>query len=238
VAAEQRHFWFRNRNRLIAWSIDRFFPGARSFLDVGCGTGGVPAYLSRQFPDMSVTAADLLEEGLRRARRRLNGVTVLQMDARRMPFDQEFDVVGSFDVLEHIEEDEAVLKQMHKAARPGGGIVVTVPQHQFLWSRQDEFSHHKRRYARADLMTKLSSAGFNVRHVTSFVTLLLPALLLSRLRSQDASTEFNPVAELRIGAMLNGLFGAVAGLERGLLTVGGRLPLGASLLVVGSRAER
>ena len=64
------------------------------------------------------------------------------MDARRIPFEDEFDVIGAFDVLEHIKEDEQVLVQMHRAVKSGGGIMLTVPQHMFLWSEQDVQAHH------------------------------------------------------------------------------------------------
>ena len=77
------------------------------------------------------------------------------MDARRIPFEREFDVVGAFDVLEHIVEDEDVLGQMFKATRPGGGLLVTVPQHPFLWSASDEHAMHQRRYSRAELRRKV-----------------------------------------------------------------------------------
>lgn len=66
------------------------------------------------------------------------------MDARRIPFEGEFDVIGAFDVLEHIEEDERVLGQLNAALRSGGGIIATVPQHQWLWSEMDTVSGHRR----------------------------------------------------------------------------------------------
>ena len=100
---------------------------------------------------------------------------LLEVDARRLPFEAEFDVVGAFDVLEHIEEDERALIEMHAALRPGGGLVVTVPQHPALWSAVDEYSRHVRRYRRSELLTKLRDSGFEVIHWTSFVSLLLPA---------------------------------------------------------------
>ena len=86
------------------------------------------------------------------------------MDARRIPYEAEFDVIGAFDVIEHIYEDAAVLQQMHRAVRPGGGIIVTVPQHRFLWSKQDEFSCHFRRYTRGELMSKVSCARVHRDH--------------------------------------------------------------------------
>jgi SAM-dependent methyltransferase len=197
----------------------------------------VPAYLANALPHLRLTAADVLHEGLARARPRLEGVAVLQLDARALPFEEEFDVVGAFDVLEHIDDDGAVLSQMYKATRPGGGIVVTVPQHAWMWTQQDDFSHHKRRYSRADAMAKVGRAGYRIRHVTSFVTLLLPLLALSRLTRRADAAAFDPVAELRISPSLNGVFGFVSRIEQQWLTLGWSMPVGGSLLLIGARSE-
>ena len=103
------------------------------------------------------------------------------MDARCILFECEFDVVGTFDVLEHLVEDERALAQMFNAARPGGGLLVTVPQHRFLWSESDRFAMHQRRYSRTELRKKVESAGFQIERITSFNSLLLPLMILSRL---------------------------------------------------------
>ena len=75
-----------------------------------------------------------------RAVSRVPDVQLYQLDGRRLPFEEEFDVVGAFDVLEHVDDDGLVLAQMHQATKPGGGIIVSVPQHPWLWSAVDEFS--------------------------------------------------------------------------------------------------
>ncbi len=77
---------------------------------------------------------------------------MLQFDACAIPYKAEFDVIGAFDVIEHIEEDTAALTQMYQALKPGGGLLITVPQHRFLWSAVDEMSYHKRRYHRNELI--------------------------------------------------------------------------------------
>src|SRR4029077_3111817 len=108
------------------------------------------------------------EEGLQTARTRLARVPLYQADARRLPFDREFDAVGAFDVLEHIRQDDAALAQLYQAVRPGGGLLVTVPQHPRLWSTADEYARHERRYTRSGLMQKVADAGFVPVHITSF----------------------------------------------------------------------
>src|SRR4030095_1631809 len=110
--------------------------------------------------------------------------------ARRIPFRGEFDVIGAFDVLEHIKEDEEVLAQMYQATRPRGGVLLTVPQHSFLWSEVDDYSRHVRRYSASELKAKVKRAGFETLRTTSFVSLLLPVMFISRLRQRSAHQGF------------------------------------------------
>jgi SAM-dependent methyltransferase len=237
AAAEERHFWFRARRRLILRAVRRHFPRAERLLDIGCGTGYVLAGLGAAFPGLSLAGSDARTSGLAHAAARVPGAALFQMDARRIPFREEFDVIGAFDVLEHIEEDEAVLAEMARALRPNGGVVLTVPQHAWLWSAVDDFSHHKRRYARGDLLAKLRRAGFEPLLATSFTSLLLPVLLASRRRGPKQVADLDPTAELRIGTVANAGCGAVCRLEAALIAAGVRFPWGGSLLVVASRGS-
>ena len=86
----------------------------------------------------------------------------------------EFDAIGAFDVLEHIVDDEMVLRETNKALKSGGGLLLTVPQHQFLWSAADESARHVRRYSSRDLREKVERAGFKVIRMTSFVSFCYP----------------------------------------------------------------
>ena len=140
--------------------------------------------------------------------------------------------IGAFDVLEHIEEDELVLKQIQQALRPEGVLILTVPQHRWLWSPVDEMACHVRRYSATELKEKLASAGFEIIRSTSFVSILLPAMMASRL-VQIAPTEPDDLrAELVISAPLNFLFEKVLGIEAALIRCGLNFPLGGSRLVV------
>jgi SAM-dependent methyltransferase len=165
------------------------------------------------------------------SRRRVPKAELLQMDARRIPFVGHFDLVGAFDVLEHVDEAEEGLGEIHRALRPGGGLVLTVPQHAWLWSRQDELACHVRRYAASDLEQKLVRAGFETLFRTSFVSLLLPLMWLSR-RLRDAAGDEDASSELRTGKVADAVLGAVMGVERAMIRSGLRLPVGGSLLLV------
>lgn len=237
VKLEAKNFWFRARNKLILWALRRYFPGTKSLLEIGCGTGFVLSGVAAANPQMKLSGSEISSTGLAYAANRVPGAEVFQMDARAIPFYDEFDVVGAFDVLEHIEEDEVVLGQMHRAIRPGGGILLTVPQHKFLWSHADEHAYHVRRYAAHDLVTKLTAAGFKVERVTSFVSLLLPLMMASRSRRPATGEEYDPLAELRIGGLSNALLEKVMDIERLAIRAGLNFPAGGSLLLVARKAS-
>jgi SAM-dependent methyltransferase len=157
------------------------------------------------------------------------------MDARRIPFREEFDVIGAFDVLEHIKEDEDVLTQMYQATRSGGGILITVPHHPFLWSASDDFARHARRYKTRELTNRVRKAGFEVLRVTSFVSFLLPLLALSRFKQRVSKQAFDPSAEFNINSSINNALEKILEAERTLIRSGLSFPVGGSLLLVGRR---
>ena len=233
IRVESQHFWFRARNELIAWAVRRYFPGARTFPDAGAGTGQVTRAMRERLPQVQMTACEVFTAGLAWAGRQQTRAELVCADVRRLPWENEFDVVGAFDVLEHVVEDVDAMRQLARAARPGGGVIVTVPQHQWLWSPIDDYSGHQRRYSRRLLVDRLASAGLHAVHVTSFMTLLLPVLMLSRLSRRDQPPD--PDAETRIAPMTNRIGSALTAVERALLRTGASWPAGGSLLVVARR---
>ena len=235
ASVEEGSFWFRSRNRLISWALSHYFPAARSLLDVGCGTGYVLAGLRESMPELRLVGGELYPEALEIAQRRLPGVELMQLDARELPFEAEFDAAGAFDVIEHIDQDQAALDSIARAVRPGGGVLLTVPQHRWLWSANDEYGHHRRRYRRGELVAKARAAGLDVLRTTSFVSLLLPAMFVSRLRQRGPIESFDPMTEYRCSPGLNALLERVLGLELALIRRGVSLPAGGTLLVVARR---
>jgi len=263
AAQEDGHFWFEERNRLLEWCLRHFFQDPASFCEVGCGTGFVAKHLEAAFPKIDFTAAEFFIEALHFAKQRTHRTCLLRADARFLPFNAAFDVIGAFDVIEHIEEDELVLRQFHKALKPRGGLILTVPQHMFLWSATDEVSHHKRRYSRSELGGKVQRAGFRPVFCTSFVTSLLPFMLASRWMNRFPGTrgranEKEKVAhgtvagaeskaqqgnhqdsnrEFDLNPWLNRAFRFALTLERWIIRAGISLPVGGSLVMV-SEKER
>lgn len=235
AAREAGHFWFETRNQLLQWALRRYAPDARDYLEVGCGTGFVLSGMATAFPGLRLSGSEIFSAGLRLARQRVPRAQFLQLDARQLPFEGEYDVIGAFDVIEHIEEDEQVLASAHRALRDNGVILLTVPQHPSLWSAADVYARHKRRYVRSDLVAKLKRAGFRPQKVTSFVSLLLPMMWASRLSQRSAAEEFDPAKEFDIHPALNKTLRAVLFAENALIRAGASLPAGGSLLAVAQK---
>lgn len=232
---EAGHFWFTSRNRLILWSIEKYFGLPRTMLEIGCGTGFVLAELARRLPQTRLSGSEVHCSGLRFAKQRAPGAELYQMDARQIPFDTEFDVIGAFDVLEHIEADDAVLAEIHRSLRPAGGLILTVPQHPWLWSSADEAASHVRRYRAGELVDQVTRAGFVVRRFVSFVSLLIPLMIASRAMMRWRPAAHDLHAELRVGRTVNALCRPVMALERLLIRLGVSPPLGGSLLLIAQK---
>jgi SAM-dependent methyltransferase len=239
VKFEASSFWFVNRARLITGLIKKFFPAAQSMLEIGCGTGSVLLALQEQFPNLRLTGSELHPQGLAFARKRLGSdVSLLQMDARNIPASGKFDIVGAFDVIEHIPEDETVLREIHTALRSGGGAIIAVPQHPRLWSPADDAAFHQRRYERGELEKKLHGAGLEVLHSTSFNSLLLPLMVLSRqhmIWKKRRGAKLDPLSEFQMHDWINRALSAVLQAEVRLTQAGIRWPVGGSRIVVARR---
>ncbi len=232
AAVEAGHFWFVGRNSVLKDCMKKHFPDAKNILEIGCGTGFVLSNTRNIYPDAGLSGSDIFTEGLAYAKQRVPSATLFQMDACHIPFKSEFDLIGSFDVLEHIDDDSAALSQIFQACKPGGGVVLTVPQHRWLWSCTDDYAHHKRRYTRKELCDRVTQAGFEVAYVSSFVCLLLPLMLVSRLLQKSDAAADQMDAGFKIGKLTNKLLSAVMSVERALIQVGVTFPLGGSLLLV------
>lgn len=234
---EAGNFWFRSRNKLILWALNKYSPELKSFLEIGCGTGFVISAISQRFSGARLLGSEYLEEGLVYARQRLPSAEFTQMDARCIPYESELDAIGAFDVLEHIPEDSVVLQQMYKALKPGSFAFITVPQHRWMWSVVDEYACHVRRYNAKELHEKVCAAGFEIIRSTSFVSTLLPVMYLSRLLQRNKmDISINNMAGLRINPILNKIFEWFLRFELALIHVGVSLPVGGSRLLVARKS--
>lgn len=248
VAVEDRHFWFRARNSAIVAAFEsvrrELRPGYR-VLEVGCGTGNVLRELQRVAVGGTVIGMDLHQEGLRYAQRRVNPALLVRADASRPPFSVRFEVVGLFDVLEHLEDDVAVLRQIRELLTSRGALLVTVPADPRLWSYFDVASHHQRRYGARELNDKLVAAGYAVEYLSPYMAVLHPVLWAARRlaawrkpRPRDAASAWSIAeADLRVRPVSGAVLGFLLGQELRLLSRRSQIPIGASLLAIARAAE-
>ena len=217
-ALEERHWWFRGRRRLLRALLGRVGAGGR-LLDAGCGTGGNLAFFG---PGVGVDPA---AEAVAACRAR--GLDVVQAGLEALPFaDAAFDVVLATDVLEHVEDDVAALRELRRVAAPGAVLLVTVPAHPRLWSAHDVALHHRRRYRRDELLARLCSAGWEPVVVTWWNAVLLPLVAAARVRRSGGGTDHD-----RTPRWADGLLELPLAAEAWLVHQGVDLPFGVSLAV-------
>jgi SAM-dependent methyltransferase len=238
-ALEDRHWWFVGRRRIFLSLLERELEqraaDGRRALDVGCGTGTMLQHLSRYARVQGIDAdpkavAFCHERGL---------TDVSQIESPVLPFpDGSFDLVTAFDVLEHVEDDIGLLREMYRVASPGALLLVSVPAYQFLWGAQDEISHHHRRYVAPELRRRVTAAGFQLDRVSYFNTLLFPAIaalrvgrrLLPSRGSDEVKSDFGLTPPGLVNRVLARLFGMEAALLQRV-----NLPVGVSVLALARR---
>jgi SAM-dependent methyltransferase len=228
---EQSHWWHVGRRRIIAGFVEAICRNVKDrrprILDVGCGTGANLLMLSKYGDAEGV---DISEDALAFCRERgLQKVT--HGAAEELPYDDgTFDLVTALDVVEHIDDDAAGLREMRRVLRPGGHVLLFVPTFMFLWGLQDDVSNHRRRYRLSELRKVLEAAGFEVERSTyANIMFFMPILLirqLMRVTGLKAETENN----INVPA-LNGVFGWLLGSESTILRYT-NLPFGVSGLCV------
>ncbi|MCB9676205.1 MAG: class I SAM-dependent methyltransferase [Alphaproteobacteria bacterium] len=174
---EARHWWFRSRlDASLAVLEHAGLPRPARVLDLGAGTGGTTEALAALGP---VEALEVHPDALRHLRRRtLAGLYTQPLAELGLP-DASYDLVTAFDVLEHLDDDAATIREVARLLRPGGAFLATVPAHPRLASRHDELHHHRRRYTRAALLASFAGSGLEVT-LYPWLSLLLPALVASR----------------------------------------------------------
>jgi SAM-dependent methyltransferase len=245
-AIEDRHFWFRARNRLIRKLLQPMVAEIGSkcrILEVGCGNGNVLRWLRAACPEGTVVGMELFTEALPFARSRAK-CDVVTGDIDRAPFSRSFDIVGAFDVFEHLRDDVGALENVRDMLVPGGKLLLTVPAHRELWSYFDDASHHCRRYEREDLKQKLTKAGFHIQYLTYYMASLYPLILVgrkiatvwSRKHVADGRVHELAARDLRIVPGVNAALSRLLMWECDLVARGRTLPIGASLVAIAAAA--
>lgn len=233
---EGTHWWFAGRRRIIAAFVEEICRALDKqrprILDVGCGTGAnlelLAQYGDAEGVDISSDALNFCRaRGLERVR---------QGAAEVLPYeDESFDLVTALDVVEHLDDDVAGLREMRRVLKPGGRALLFVPAFMFLWGVQDDVSNHRRRYTLKDLKRTVRAAGFEVERATYANITFFAPILAGRLLMR--ATGLRPASENNINvSALNGLLGRIFGAESALLNRL-NLPFGVSALCVARRVE-
>jgi len=233
---EATHWWLAARRKIVLDWIRQRYPGRNDLeiLDAGCGTG-----LTLQELRLlgSAQGVDISDEALEFCRMR--GLeNVYNADLADLPFAADhFDIVTALDVLEHLNDDTAAMAEFRRVLKPGGRVFIFAPAHRWLWSLQDEVSHHKRRYVARTLREAVVGAGLEVERQTYVSTFLLPVIYLGRqwLKVRRLFSEFETENDLH-PRWSNGILRSIFQLEIPILR---RIdmPFGASLLCVARKAS-
>ena len=233
---EETHWWYLGRRRIIQSLIEKICPTLKNpnprILDVGCGTGAnlkmLAAYGKAEGVDISSQAVEFCRQ---------RGLESVKLGAaEQLPYESDsFELVTALDVVEHLDDDVAGLREMRRVLRRDGRRLLFVPAFMFLWGVQDEVSHHRRRYTLPSLLRAVAAAGFSVEWSSyANISFFLPVLLVRsvmRWLGLRAATEYG----INI-SLMNGPFARLFAAERFVLK-SGRLPFGVSAVCIARRVE-
>lgn len=225
------HWWYQGRRSVVRRLFRAYVRSSDrrgAYLDVGCGTGEGARIIG---PAGEIHGVDVSAEALALAEGQ-GYASLRQGTGENLGFpDGCFDGALALDVLEHVEDDAAMLRECARVLRPGGILILTVPAYRWLWSGHDEVFGHRRRYVRSELMEKIKTASFDIRLASYYFFFLFPVVAATRLverlfRNKRTSHFFV------LPTAINRILIRIVALESRLLRRGVRFPWGSSLIVV------
>ncbi|MDQ7075205.1 MAG: class I SAM-dependent methyltransferase [Gammaproteobacteria bacterium] len=232
-AVEKENFWFITRRERIISTFTRYVSKTSQIFEIGAGTGYVAQGLQKE--GYKIAIGEIHLSGLRYAKK--NGISeCYQFDLFTPPFQNEFNAIGMFDVLEHFEKDVLALTQVSKMLKPEGILLVSVPAHQWLWGQDDILAAHKRRYNKASLIATINKSGLEVLEAKYFFITILPLLYLRKILNRNKENEKIRNNSFHIHPMLNKILLSIIRLEN---HISNWLPniAGGSLLIVAQRKK-
>ncbi len=203
------YFWLLGKRRLI-WALLRSYRNGsqtkKPVLDLGCGPGYALGELIER--ERFVLGLDSSEEALNLFRKRWKGpsIPLACALADHQPYqDQSLGLIVSLDLLEHVENDEAVLRECHRTLEPGGWLVLSVPAFLWLWGDHDNRFGHRRRYTVPELKEKLCRAGFKPVKVSYVQALFVIPLWVMRRVKRLLPKSWRPQSDfVKVPRWLNG----------------------------------
>jgi SAM-dependent methyltransferase len=232
---DEQHWWYRGRRQIIRAELDQLpLPRDAQILDAGCGSGRTLEELADYGTvaglELNPDAADVARD------RGCGEVHVGRLE--ELPWSSDtFELITCLDVIEHVPDDRAALRELRRVSRPDGWLLATVPAYQALWSYHDEANHHFRRYGRATLRAAVADAGWRLERMTSFNMLLFPPAAVVRLAQRRLRRNGGDPDEQRFDlhlgpSWLNDILERPLRAEANWLRRGHTLPAGLSLLAV------
>jgi SAM-dependent methyltransferase len=233
-ALELTHWWFRGRRRVLVDMLRQALRSSIEFpriLDYGCGTGGNTfAYA----PFGAVVGIEPDPGAVRLAHTR-GQAHYCRSNGTSLPFRPgSFDAVLASDVLEHIEDHRQAVSEITRVLRPGGAAIITVPAHQWLFSRHDIALHHFRRYSKTRLRQLLENGGLRIRRLSYWNATLFPAICMHRLVEKSRCMSGPQSDTASSPWLINEALAALLAAEATVLRHAS-LPWGVSLIAVGER---
>lgn len=176
---DREYWWAQGRKELIIYLLTKHLKnlGNKKILDLGCGSGALIEELRK---------LGAKEYGIDHSVQSIKycsslGLNVKKADVTGLPYKNNyFDAVVAIDSLEHVDNEDKVIKEAKRVLKRRGKLLVIVPAFQRLWSSRDKRLGHKRRYIDKQLIDLANRGGFKVLRTSYFVTFFFPAYLFIR----------------------------------------------------------
>lgn len=219
----EESFWFKAKQGLIEVLMEKGCKNKSGLriLNVGAGTGNDLKTLNK-FGDTFVI--DIDENAISMIDNKLC-VDKKNADVCKLPYkDDFFDVVVSFDVFEHIENDKKAIKEIYRVLKRNGVLIFTVPAFQFLFSSHDKALSHRKRYNKASIGELMKS--FKKRKIFYWNSILFLPMVIGRLLKKKSKPK---VDYIRLPTLINSLFFRLLSMDNFLIKRGLSMPVGLSI---------
>lgn len=227
----KENFWFRAKNDLINVLMKKACKNRKRLriLNIGAGTGDDLEVLNKfgknYVIDIDKDALSVIDDKSCEERK--------IADACNLPYDDNFfDVAVSFDVFEHIKNDQKAISEVYRVLKENGVLIFTVPAFQFLFSSHDKALHHQRRYSKENIKTLLFQ--FNNIKIFFWNSLLFVSMATMRLLKRKSKPR---VDLMDLPPWLNTLFFNLLKIDNFLIKRGISMPIGLSIVGFGYKQK-
>ncbi len=240
---EDNSWWFQYRSKIILSMMDRYFTKNSFTLDIGAGNGYTSACAARSGYMMGIIEPSI--SACRHAKMRGLSPILCGTVTEDSILDNTIDQALMLDCLEHIEDDNSMLKMLAKKIRRGGILLITVPAFMSLWSSEDDSAGHYRRYTRTELEKKVTTSGFKVLQSSYFMSFLYIPILLVRVwmerlgfikrsfeRSNEEQDRISQRQFIAQGKLTNSVLNWLEHIEQQKLEKSSKICFGSSIILV------